>query len=66
MWGQLRPAPDGAQQQALIQWRRRGGRFRTIATATVPASSPEGSFTTHVRPPGTRLAAHRLARAERG
>jgi hypothetical protein len=55
VWGQLRPAPDATRQQALIQWRRRGGHYRTIATVTVPASSPEGYFTTRVRPPGTGL-----------
>jgi hypothetical protein len=53
VWGQLRPSPDGAKHRALIQWRRRGGRYRTIATVTVPASSTEGYFTTQVRPPGT-------------
>jgi hypothetical protein len=53
VWGQLRAAPDGTRVHARIQWRRRGGKYRTIATVTVPAKSVEGYFTTRVRPPGT-------------
>jgi hypothetical protein len=54
VWGQLRAAPDNTSQQALIQWRsRHSHRYRTIATVTVPANSPEGYFTTRVRPPAS-------------
>jgi hypothetical protein len=53
VWGQLRPGPDATRLHAKIQWRRKGGRYRTIATVTVPAKNTEGYFTTRVRPPGT-------------
>jgi hypothetical protein len=53
IWGQVRPAVDGTAQAVLIQWRSRRGHFRTVATVTVPASSPEGYFTTSIRAPGT-------------
>jgi hypothetical protein len=59
VWGQLRAAPDGTAQQAVIQWRPRGGRFSTIATVTT--RNPEGYLAVLVRPPGSgdlRLAWH--------
>jgi hypothetical protein len=55
VWGQLRPAPDGTTQTALIQWSPGRGRFKTFATVPVPASSAEGYFTASVRPPGSGL-----------
>jgi hypothetical protein len=51
VWGQLRAAPDNTTQTARIQWRRRGGSFKTIATVTT--SNPEGYLTTLVRLPGS-------------
>ncbi|HWF36711.1 MAG TPA: hypothetical protein VG295_15125, partial [Solirubrobacteraceae bacterium] len=54
VWGMLRLAPKYTTRQALIQWEpARGGRYRTLATVTVPASSAFGYFTTRVVPPGT-------------
>jgi hypothetical protein len=48
LWGWVRP--DLAARRAEIQWRPRGGKYRTIATVTAPSGSP---FTTRVSPPGT-------------
>jgi hypothetical protein len=54
IWGMLRLAPKDTAQKALIQWSPpRHGRYRTIATASVPASAVYGYFTIRVTPPGT-------------
>jgi len=53
IWGMLRLAPKDTAEQALIEWRPAGGRrYRTIATAEVPASAVYGYFTTRITPPG--------------
>lgn len=51
VWGQLRAARHNARQRAEIQWRRRGGAYRTIAVATT--RNAESYLTIKVRPPGT-------------
>jgi len=54
VWGMLRLAPKDTAQLALIQWRpARRGRYRTLATVSVPASAVYGYFTTRITPPGT-------------
>jgi hypothetical protein len=51
VWGEIRPGPHAALQQAAIQWRASGGKWTTIATVGV--RQPEGYFTSRVRLPGT-------------
>jgi hypothetical protein len=64
VWGMLRMAPHSSTQKALIEWKApRRGRYRTLASVDVPASSG-GYFTTEVKPPGTgsiRMAWHSAA-----
>ncbi|HWF75102.1 MAG TPA: hypothetical protein VG186_17270 [Solirubrobacteraceae bacterium] len=53
IWGMLRLAPQGSAHHARIEFRpAHRGRFQTIATVTVPASSIHGYFTTRILPPG--------------
>jgi hypothetical protein len=51
VWGMLRPAPNGARDHALIQWRPLHGSYRTVAAVTT--NDPSGELTARVALPGT-------------
>jgi hypothetical protein len=51
VWGMLRVAPNNTSQTAEIQWRSRGGAFKTIAAVTT--DNPSGFLETRVTPPGS-------------
>ena len=51
VWGMLRRAPNSSSQQAQIEWRPGGGRFRPVST--VSTNSPDGFFETTVKVPGS-------------
>ncbi|HWF49344.1 MAG TPA: hypothetical protein VG294_01770 [Solirubrobacteraceae bacterium] len=53
LWGMLRLAPRGIDENVQIQWRpAHQTSFRTIATVGVPASSVYRYFTARLTPPG--------------
>jgi hypothetical protein len=51
VWGMLRPARNDTTQAARVQWRSRGGSYRTLAS--VSTNDPSGFLTAHVKPPGS-------------
>jgi hypothetical protein len=50
IWGMLRPAQNGTNQHALIQWRARRGAYRTLAKLTT--GDPSGFLSARVNVPG--------------
>ncbi|HEY2769831.1 MAG TPA: hypothetical protein VGI87_04655 [Solirubrobacteraceae bacterium] len=51
VWGMLRPAKNGTEQQAQIQYRPRHGAAQTLAT--VDTHDASGFLSTNVAPPGS-------------
>lgn len=51
VWGMLRAAQNGSQQQATIEWRSGQGPYRTLAQVRV--SDPSGFFAAEPTLPGT-------------
>jgi hypothetical protein len=51
VWGMLRPAKNGTEQQARVQYLPRHGAAQTLTT--VDTSDPSGFLTTNVTPPGS-------------
>jgi hypothetical protein len=54
VWAMLRPAANGSNQRAVIEWRpAAGGAYRTLAKVTTQDAS--NVLTAHVQPPGSGL-----------
>jgi hypothetical protein len=51
VWAMLRPARNGSEQHALVQWRPVGGAYRTLARVTT--TDPSNVLEAHVQPPGS-------------
>ncbi len=51
VWAMLRPAPNGSQQHAVIQWRPVQGNYSNLTT--VSTDDPSGALTSQVRPAGS-------------
>jgi hypothetical protein len=51
VWGMLRPAPNGTPQTATVQWRPRGGAYRTLGQVTT--ENPSGFLETRVPVPAS-------------